>query len=218
MNWLQKTASVTFSLEQSDRIAQPKTISSIANAFFTWALKHVPRNLIGSGSRRLIDMDGVNVSSPTGTINWYVKNADLAADIPMYVNQWVQEEMLPLGFHVRLGNLEPSGMYSMLVYRIHVLNNPTGDYPQIPEINLSNINAEGFLNSLNIPTKYLEGSMSIDEFEQRMLRFTNDPIENPAEGIQRSNPRREEMKQYAQRFQNMIDYARQNGFKKIQWN
>lgn len=232
MSWLRKVSSVTFSLDQSEHIAQPKTIYDLANGLYTWAEKNVPREYFASHGRK-IDIDGLDTSAPTGTINWYISNPDLAADVPMYVSQWIQEEMLPWGFEVRIGELEPSRMFpDELVYRIHVQNNPTQNLTKIQEMNITNKNAESLFMLLNISTKYLEGSMDLQELkrriqgvdESRISEFTRD-----AENVDDLGPfntfvqHREfgldadRLKSYLARLNEMVDYGLANGFSKIKW-
>jgi len=224
MNWLNKISSVTFQLEQGNRIAQPKTISNIANGLYSWALNYVPRSYFGDRSFQMIDMDGLDLSSFTGTINWYVKTLKLANDIPMYVDQWTREEMLPLGIYIRLGKLEQSKMFKeMLVQRIHIITNQTEELSVIPEINISNANTKSLFMMLNLPVSQ-EGEINLEELKQRiknvsnvnMTEFTRD------NAVDKNNINfglnTDDLKFYLERLTKIIDFGLNNGFSKILWN
>ena len=225
MNWLQKVSSVTFTLEQSNRIAQPRTISDIANNLYTWAENNIPRQYFED--QRMIDMDGLDVDSFTGIVNWYITKPELSNDIPMYINQWIQEEMAPLGFRVRMGELEQSGMFSdRLVQRIHIDNNPTVDYPKIPEMNLANDNAESLMNALGIPFDW-DGAVDLNELKTKLEMFTpwdqqdltRDPEHDISERVQLFQGGRtpEQVSRYIDGLRRMVEFGLKNGFETLTW-
>ena len=224
MNWLTKISGITFSLEQSHRIAQPKTISTLSYDLADWATSHVPRYLI-----KRIDMDGLNPDQLTGTINWYIDEPQIG-EIPMYVNQWIQEEMSPLGFDIKVRGPERSNSFDSWVWRIDVLKNPTEEYTKLPKINLSNSNARALLGLLNIPFDHM-GSVSLRELRQRLALTTEHQVQEFTQSPEKILPTKEEpgpqvvdfgrskdqINRYIQALSEIVDYGLSNGFTNITW-
>jgi hypothetical protein len=230
MNWLQKLSSVTFTLEQSEKIAQPKNISSLATDLSIWAHENAPRFLL-SDQWQMIDMDGLEWSNTTGTINWYFQPEELGGevpdeqtnDIPMYMNQWYQEELATLGFRVNIRGPERSKAFEEWhVYRMDILDNPTAGYPTLPSMNISNTNAAALFGMLNMPMEF-QGSIELGDLKQRMTglsqahmrEFTEDPVDTG--GHINFGRDMGKLQGYLNELSQIIDSGLQNGFTKLQW-
>ena len=144
---------MTFSVEGSHKVAQPKTVSRIGWDMLVWAREHAPRNLIADVSEP-IAVDGLDIDKLTGTINWYVP-PDLRdiEEVLMYIDQFIREELLPLGIRAkpRLG-LEKSGMWGKRanVIRVDIWQNGTADFTRLPEMNVHNKGAAILLHVLGL--------------------------------------------------------------------
>ncbi|MHA2279748.1 MAG: hypothetical protein ACXAC5_02475 [Promethearchaeota archaeon] len=229
MNWLQKISSVTFSLEESHRIAQPKTVFDLANDLNLWAHENAPRYFT-EGNWQVIDQDGLDTSEMTGTINWYYDPEKIPPSevetIPDYMRQWFQEELAALGCKINIRGPEQSNAFKQLrVYRLDILNNPTEEYPEMPWMNLSNDNAQALLGMLNIPN--LQGSIDLGELRARiqgltqphMREFTMDTTDEGMGPGRHIDFGRElvQMMEYVVRLENMIDFGLRNEFTTLQW-
>ena len=241
MNWLKsllKTSSVTFSLQDSDKISQPKTVYNLSTDLYYWAVKNVPKKYFNN-KRVMIDVDGLDVDTYTGTINWYITDPELSYDIPKYINQWIQEISL-LDIEAQIGELEQSNMYpDDLVWRINIIKNLTIEFEKIPELNLTNDNAKALFGALNMPAQF-EGIIDLKIFEQRLKNVNPNRIKeftreddfapnvfelNNQNFTQNENPffgenkhtgfslSEADIKNYINRLINIVDFGLKNGFK-----
>ena len=168
MNWLQKIASVTFSIADSHKMSQPKTIFYISSEMNYWAHGNVPKNLLADVPEP-IAMDGFNVDEPLGIINWYCERdtPESREDISMYVKQYEQEELAPLGIHFSPEiKFETSKMHKTPVARIQVIKNDTSKMSRLPTLNVSNMNANALLKLLGIVSDY-SGSIDANELKEK---------------------------------------------------
>lgn len=238
MNWLKKIASVTFRLEQSERIAQPKTISGLGNDLYTWAVKHAPSYYFPDQGRVMIESDGLDVDTFIGTINWYILKPEYSKDVPMYMSQWIREELLPHGIEAKVGKLERSRMYpDNLVQRLHILKNSTIEYPNVPEMNLNNKNAKMMFNVLGILKNPYQGVMDLQQLLALIHSVSDEAIEQFTRSDQTGGKmdmfgqevemgnnafspgiNAQDIREYLQRLEGIVQYGLKNGFKKLVWN
>ena len=171
MNWLQKIASVTFSIADSYKISQPRTIFYIASYMNYWAHDNVPKELCADVPE-IIALDGLeDIDKPTGGINWYYKedSEESRRYIEMYIKQYEQEELIPLGINFSPEiKFETSKMYKTPVARIRVVKNDTFQRDRLPELNVSNQNASALLKLLGIRSEP-SGSIDASELLSRIL-------------------------------------------------
>ena len=172
MNWLQKTSSVTFSIADSYKISQPRTIFYIASYMNYWAHDNVPKELCADVPE-VIALDGLeDMDKPTGVINWYYKedSEESRRYIEMYIKQYEQEELIPLGINFSPEiKFETSKMYKTPVARIRVVKNDTFQRDRLPELNVSNQNASALLKLLGIKSDINANSVGILDSMARLL-------------------------------------------------
>jgi len=175
MNWLQKTSSVTFSIADSYKISQPRTIFYIASYMNYWAHDNVPKELCADVPE-VIALDGLeDMDKPTGVINWYYKedSEESRRYIEMYIKQYEQEELIPLGINFSPEiKFETSKMYKTPVARIRVVKNDTFQRDRLPELNVSNQNASALLKLLGIKSEP-SGSIDAGELQSRISESIN---------------------------------------------
>jgi hypothetical protein len=222
MSWLSKLSSTTFQLEFSNKIAQPKNIYWVGADLLTWADKHVPRYYFDMAFP-IIQADGFDEGF-IGVINWYIEKPEYAKDVPMYVNQWIQEECLPHGIDAKVGKLERSNMFSdRLVQRIHILRNDTVEYTNLPKMTLAEDNIRIVFNVLGLLVSPWEGKMGLQEMLQHINSVSNEAVTQfarPAEigrivrdfGVDEQG-----IRNYLERLKAIVEYGLKNGFKNIVW-
>jgi len=169
MSWLIKVSSITFSIQGSNKIGQPKTVSDIGNLMWTWATGHVPRNLMPEVPE-VIAMDGYDTEATTGIINWYIPKDIDWKELQPYIAQCYYEELAPLGITID-GQLkhEPSGMFDNAdVIRIFVTGNETVERNKLPELNVSNRNGMVLQELLGMTYSVGNGEINAHELKQRI--------------------------------------------------
>ena len=114
-------------------------------------------------------------------------------------------------------------------YHIQVVNNPTKDYPNIPELNISNTNARALFNVLGIPFDW-SGTIRLVDLKGKLYNVNEeDVLENDRDtqeffgsetgqlrGIQ-FGLAAEQIKRYISELKKIVDYGVLNGFKELQW-
>ncbi len=233
MSWLQKISSVTFSLEGSDKISQPKDISDLGRELHQFATQRIGQDI----EFDTIQSDGSG-EGLTGTINWYVnENLVSQADQQAIMREWI-EEMRVMDFEIQMRGPERSGMNDwnrdpsepeIIVYRLDVLENGSESYAQIPEINIAQTNAIAIFNTLGIPFDQ-GGAIDIYDLQQRLSSLKEyhrgehtrprSDEGGPGTGNVRSidfGLDADRMDGYLSGLTRMVDFGIKNGYTNIQW-
>lgn len=226
-NWLQKLASITFTINDAHRISQPKTVSDLSVDLSNFA-----REKYGiSGSLYDLQPDGFDDQNMTGTINWYIRPETVSEDKQLeIINAWIADKNIT-GYQFKVRGPEISGQSQwnseaaedLKVFRIDVLVNGSEDYTQIPELNVSNNNAVAVLGMLNIPFNYA-GTMDLRRVrsklatltEAKMREFTQeDEIDGPHISFGRDLDR---LQRYVVELTKIVDFGLSNGFTHLRWS
>lgn len=170
MNWyrliktssLHKIASVTFSLDEAYRIAQPKNILSLCSEMVQFFHKaKIITKTFNPNYITGVTPDGDDFDQMTGTINLYVPKQDWQtfnrSEYEAAIQSYIHEKNVE-GYRIE-AKLGTSNMTGGPVYRIQVIVNGSEQYPVIPEINMANGNAAAILRLLGLPD---EPSGSVD--------------------------------------------------------
>lgn len=168
MNWLQKTASITFSIKDSVKISQPKTVLDLSYELLNWANSNLPDDFKIHNFWDYVTCDGDSIESMTGTINWYFPSRVNPDDLLPYIRQSIKDCFEPLG--VNIGNLyhNKSNLYSEFrVWRIPIQSNETENLNKYPELNVSNVNAERLFRLLGLNFEYM-GSINANSLKQHI--------------------------------------------------
>lgn len=227
MNWLQKISSVSFWLDGSQKISQPKTISDLANDLQKFASDRIGFFL----SVHTITPDGTDFDQMTGTINWYVTDRVPVDQQRRIMFDW-SKEMELLDYKISIAGPQVSGMSRprdppLMVYRVRVLQNGSEDYMQIPELNASNDNAKAFMEALGVPFDW-SGSISLGDMKTKLEMFApyqQQDLVIPTyddQGEQRARTvnfgRNEDQVQwYVDQMTRIVDFGLQNGFNTLVW-
>lgn len=166
MSWFTKISSINFSVKDSHKISQPKTLHYIAADMWRWAAKNVPPHFKPS-IPEWVAMDGFATDSTTGVINWYFPQNIEYNQIEPYINWCVNEELSPLGITVGYMNSDKSKMFDVNVVRIHITKNDTAELKQLPSMNLSNTNALILQQVLGL-TPDFSGSIQAGDLKNRI--------------------------------------------------
>lgn len=161
-----KVSSITFAPLDSHKISQPKTIFDIGNIMWYWAAKNVPEEY-KPPVPEWVAMDGFDTHKTTGIINWYLPPDINPELILTYINECAYTELAPLNIRVGQITLDKSGMFGIPVYRVRIIKNETVDRPQVPELNVSNMNAVNILNVLELPTDW-QGQIDAQDLLRRV--------------------------------------------------
>lgn len=230
---MHKISSITFSLEDSHKISQPKDIEQLSydliKAVYDSGYENVKYDTITS--------DGGEYGL-TGTINWYVDpNVMNKEDQIRLMKQWKQEQEM-LGYEINIRGPERSGMSDwnaahkdnvLMVYRLDIIKNGSESHMEIPEMNLANGNAVALLGVLNIPFDH-SGSIGLQELRQRLAmatesqmgEFTRDTTDSGDDGdggarMIEMGLGKEKIQEYIARLTKMVDFGLQQGFERVQW-
>ena len=145
---LLKIASFTFRVKDSHRVSQPKTVAQIGWDLLGWAYENAPKNLTAHKPES-ISQDGFDTGY-TGIINWYVPKGVDPNEYPLYIDQFIQEEALPVGIQITY-KLDQSKMFKTPVWRLNVVKNGTTETEKLPEMNIVNTNASILFGILDLP-------------------------------------------------------------------
>jgi len=233
MNWLQKIASVSFWLEGSKKISQPKSITNLSYMLQTFAEEKLGYE-IGIHS---ISPDGDTDSQFTGTINWYITNEVPEDQQRQIMQAWVREMQI-MDYRISVAGPQISGMNRwknkgsgsggkpLMVYRIKVLKNGSEDFMQIPKMNASNDNARDLMTALGVPFDW-SGSISLAELQTKLEMFTpyhqQELVRPREEGneqkVQWTDMGRSEdqVQWYVDQMRNIVNFGLQNGFDTLAW-
>jgi hypothetical protein len=186
-----KFASITFTPSGSHRMAKPKTIMNIA---FDMSSIGERKKLLGDiVPYKDIDIDGLDVDAPTGTINIYLPNEGSIRNARQIVEAYNDDTGGSI--QVALEKVEQSNSRDTLVARVKVIKNDTVEIAKVPEVNLANGNALTVLRLLFGPDPTTsgeqdetwepeyEGEFSVDDYwiarnkvtENAKKRFLRDP-------------------------------------------
>lgn len=179
-----KRASVTFSPAESHRIAQPKNLISIGGDLVEFAIKSGMSGLKWDD----IDPDGNDFDKLLGTLNFYIPQKKGTYDEGSGKTTWQDippddrisaKEVRSLvdAFNrdkageviLQVGPTEMSNSRKTPVVRIKVVENKTGEYEQLPELNIAHANARMILqmlaeHGLPVDANGLVGEFSIDDY------------------------------------------------------
>lgn len=230
MNWLQKISSVSFWLDGSQKISQPKNVDDLGYEL----LKFVHEKYGNFMGIHDISSDGDDLGKMTGTINWYVSDKVPEDQQVKIMQEWIQEMSL-MDYNIQISGPERSGMNDwnpdpnkeLMVYRIHVLQNGSEDYMEIPEMNMANSNAHDVMNALGVQFDW-SGSVELNELKTKLEMFTpyqqqeliQEPEHSQEEGkVQMTYFGRDEdrVERYIGGLRQMVDFGLQNGFKVLVW-
>jgi len=229
MNWLQKLASVTFSLEGSHKISQPKDIMGLSYELQKYASEKAGFYI----DYHSIAPDGDYFSEMEGVINWYVSDNIPEEQQVQIIQQWIQEMQL-MDYEMKFTGPEISGMTEdpenpIKVYRIHVLKNGSEDYLEIPEMNLANTNAEDLMRSLGLEFDWT-GSIDLQELKTKLEMFTpwdqQELIREPTQEGDFNEPgpvvydggrSEDQVSRYIDGLGEIVDFGLQNGFRTLVW-
>lgn len=126
MNWYKlikfshflKTASVTFSINDSHRISQPKDLMKLCqdlSIFIHYKAKMIDENFYPLNTDIDPDTSHSDFEGYTGTINFYVrpneksKNSDMNRYIEA-INAWIEDKKLE-GYVIKLNNIPEKSRY-----------------------------------------------------------------------------------------------------------
>jgi len=175
-NWLQKVASISFSLDDVEKIARRRELPELANEMLGWAYG---TRQIGTGAipkevverimppnmpyMELIVPDGSYYSGETGSpytgvINWYVAKTtpgQILRQIPHFARAWFKEEWAGLDFDVEVSEPQESGAWAnAYVFRIKIRKNPTSEFTAIDDVNMANETYFRLAGILHLPQEY----------------------------------------------------------------
>ena len=189
MKWYQlyklsalKMASITFSLQDSHKIAQPMTLMNLSSDLVNsiW-YKYKLTGPHFSPYTTDADIDGKSsFEDTTGVINFYVKanpncpNPD-PQDYAKAIDTWIADKQED-GFIIERGqNPEKSKLLEVPVFRIKVIQNPTSELEELPYLNMAEANAYAMLTLLSLEPS--GGSISAAELKQRIAAVTPEGIQ-----------------------------------------
>lgn len=232
MNWLEKIATITFSLGGSHKISRPKTVDDLGYDL----LKFVHEKYGDFMGTHDIGSDGDDLGKMTGKINWYVSDKVPEDQQMRIMQEWIQEMSL-MDYQMQISGPERSGMNNwnpdpnkpdLMVYRIHVLQNGSEDYMQIPEMNMANSNAHDVMNAIGVQFDWT-GSVALNELQTKLEMFTpyhqqeliREPEHSQEEGkVQMIDFGRDEdrVERYIGGLRRMVEFGLKNGFETLTWS
>lgn len=118
------------------------------------------------------DTSSSRFDGPTGTINVYAKRDDEISEYPKAIRAWIEDKKAE-GYDIRC-SMKPdtSGMYGVPVFRVEVVTNPSTEYEEIPEVNMSNGNAFAILRLLGLSSGDADqdyvGSIDLQSLRKRI--------------------------------------------------
>jgi len=182
-----------------------------------------------------ISADGDDLGQMTGKINWYVTDKVPEDQQIQIMQEWIQE-MLLMDYNMQISGPERSGMNDwnpdpnrpeLKVYRIHVLQNGSENYMEIPEMNMANSNAYDVMNALGVQFDW-SGSVELNELKTKLDMFNpyqqQELIREPEysqeeDKVQMIDFGRDEdrVERYISGLRRMVDFGLQNGFETLVW-
>ncbi len=173
--WI-KTASITFSLNDAYKISQPKNMLDLSFDIFSFINKKVLAPQKSPMSINDISPDGDDYDKMTGTINVYVFDESNLKEIENIVKSII-EEYSQYGFvmNYKIDNSR-SGRK---VFRLNVTENPTINYPELPEINMANDNALSIMRLIGL--NGYTGRESLSEIKKRILAVSQEEMQKEVE-------------------------------------
>ena len=200
MNWykqmklaqIMKVSSVTFFVSDSHKISQPKGLLDLCHDFTNFVYNRAKINNEGflptmddvSPDTSSSDFDGY-----TGTINFYSRPREYQdktyenspESVAEAVKLWTKDKEQEGYIFENNGKIETSRMFGYPVQRISVMNNPSSEYTQIPEVNMANDNARAMLTLIGIGSDGIAGEQGeIDA--QELLRRINEVSREQIDG------------------------------------
>tara|TARA_B100000614_G_scaffold262903_1_gene299959 strand:- start:118581 stop:119501 length:921 start_codon:yes stop_codon:yes gene_type:complete len=214
MNWyriltarVKKIASVTFFVNDSHKIAQPKDLlglsSELANFFYYNSKSNEPKRAAPTMNDIVPDTSHSDFDGHTGTINVYpnprkigpqnmdwqkvyeLSPEELRAsggeyyensltDMMPVIDEWIQNKQ-DEGYAISK-RMDKSNMTDGPVLRLDIKDNPSAEYPEIPEVNLSNINAYAMFRMLGLPQEP-SGSVNAQALKTRIEQVSREEME-----------------------------------------
>jgi len=229
MNWFKKIASVTFWIEDSDKISQPMNLLDICSDISNFIYYEAK---IGKDTGIRFDHIEPDTSrsqfdAPMGYINFYLHKTNIDIEyIKRVIDMYNKSRMGKIKIMVH--QEEQSRARKGNVIRLEVIENDTVNYEEVPDINLSNENARALLKLLgdegisNISND-LMGQLNINELKQAISDIeANDyviqtytqesSIERGEQGATMYQGGRsiEQFRRYFEVLKQMISYVEQN--------
>jgi len=188
MNWYKKAnfnkySSVTFRIDGTEKISEPMTKEDICNDLLDYVFYNTNLAEIFDIQWNDIDpdMSSGNPFDYTGSINFYLTNKELTADI---VNDIIQGYNNHKAGEIKLKvyKINKSGQYGRPgtnVARILIEQNNTVNLSKVPYINISNDNAKAFLSLLINEGLIIDGDFNSGSFNAiQALNILNDIDQN----------------------------------------
>ena len=154
---LNKIASLTLHVSDYNRDTSFDNIHNLSwklkhELWYTWMDKndqnYASEFCISPPIQDILTMDGFNVDSPTGTINFYIEGIQ-PTKLQPFINNIIN---FLKDNNVKVGNIkeEQSRMFKSKVIRIPILSNPKAEKieDRAPEVNMSNNNAFFIFNTI----------------------------------------------------------------------
>lgn len=218
-------ASITFYPAGSDKIAKPMGVGEISFEL----MRFIKLPGVHAGHNDIMT-DGDDFFKALGIINFY-ENKKSGLTPPIVQNIVADYNQFKAGIVVlKIQKREISKMYNCPVVRVEVVLNHTLDYPEIPEINVSNNSAYQFLTylkdqGLRVDPEEPNGALSADELKfilsdnrppspssysnlesPSSIAIQNELGESGATWVNAAKPIDERFQKYIERFKQMIDY------------
>lgn len=170
MNWFTKISSVYFTVQNSFKISQPKTVSQIGDEMWNWAETNVSHKF-KPDTPEWIAVDGLNVDETVGVVNWYVPNGVDGNDVLPYIKFCISELLNPLGIFV--GSIVPdrSKMFDINVFRVYITKNETTKSTKLPVVNIKQKSVMPILRILGLSPDAdgsFVGSIDAQDFKNRI--------------------------------------------------
>ena len=179
---LNKESSITLYVKEHSRDSSNDTIHSLAwslmtKLFHEWMTKqdlNYWQEFHEMSGNDMLTIDGFDVDSPTGIINFYLDGSIPEERIPYFLDK-VREYLDNAGIKYGEFRREQSGAYAFKVIRIPILINPHGEIglqEEPPEITLANNNAYFiFRDVLGIKEDLWGLEISADDLKRRIEYF-----------------------------------------------
>ena len=229
MNWFKKIASVTFWIDDTDKISQPMNLLDICEDIKNFIYYEAK---IGENTGIIFDSIEPDTSrseydGPLGYINFYLYNTNVDISyVEEAINMYNASRFNKIKIAVR--GEDESGVRKGNVIRLEVIENNTVNFEQIPIMNLSNANARILLYLLrnegvsNISDD-LMGQININELKNAIMdiesndfvlqTYTRDTTIDQEEGKPTMidfGTNIEQIKRYFENLKQMINYIEQN--------
>jgi len=167
-SWLKK-ASITFSLNDAYKIAQPKNMSDLSRDMMNFM--HYKNNTYKPGFND-ISPDGDDYDKFEGTINVYVPQGTSTEEVKKAILAYIEDIQVE-GYKMSI-KLDTSNLTNSYVFRVNVSENPTKNLPQIPDINMANGNAAAIMRLVGLDDS--SGSIGLNDLKKRIIAVSQEEM------------------------------------------